>query len=68
MWILMVIYTSINTTFVKKPTTLVQYNTKLKEDCNYTRSKESCPITRDKNVQWINGFEKITHDPYVDMI
>lgn len=46
----MVVYISTDTTLVKK--TLLRYNVtlknNLKEDCNYTRSKESWSITRYK--------------------
>lgn len=46
----MVVYISTDTTLVKKKTTFVQfdYENYLKEDCNYTRSKESWSITRYK--------------------
>lgn len=52
----MVVYISTDTTLVRKKTTFVQfdYENYLKEDCNYTRSKESWSITRYKNVQWID--------------
>lgn len=45
----MVVNNSTDTTLVKK-TTLVQldFENYLKEDCNYTRSKESWSITRNK--------------------
>lgn len=51
----MVVNNSTDTTLVKK-TTLVQldFENYLKEDCDYTRSKESWSIPRNKNVQWIN--------------
>lgn len=46
----MVVYISTDTTLVKKKTTLVQldFENYLKEDCNYTQSKESWSITRNK--------------------
>lgn len=46
----MVVNNSTDTTLVKKKTTLVQldFENYLKEDCDYTRSKESWSITRNK--------------------
>lgn len=46
----MVVNNSTDTTLVKKKTTLVQldFENYLKEDCDYTRSKESWSIPRNK--------------------